>query len=81
MGSVVLEVVEAPRPLQVLYKFAAVFDVGMVVVDLGIEDVVEGHLSQEVANLPHATCVSILRPDCPETCYCREGGLELGEIL
>ena len=82
MRSVVLEVVEAPRLLQVLYKFAAVFDVGVVVVDLGIEYVAEGHLSQEVvADLPHAPCVSILRPDCPEAGHCREGGLQLGEIL
>ena len=80
--SVVLEVVEAPRLLQVLYKLAAVFDVRVVVVNLGIEDVAEGHLSQEVvADLPHASCVSVPGPDCPEAGYCREGGLELGEIL
>lgn len=73
--------IESFRLLEGLPETAAIFDVTVITADSGIEDVLQGVLSEEqVAYYPHAL-PSLPRPQLPQLRYCVYLTLQLPQLL
>jgi len=81
-SSVILDMVEGGRIAQSLKEPVAIFEVGLHVGDLRVEDVRQGTPPQEeLTDHAHAFRVFVRRPHCPEPHHRGQLRLELGKFF
>lgn len=67
---------------EALQELGSVFDVGFIIIDFRVENVVQSYFPQkQVANSPHAIRIAVLCPYFAEPGHCGEGAFELGEVF